>query len=122
MRQACDNYELGIEQKDRTLCVESDLLFHKLLVEASGSKRLVKILESFHIQSTSIVERGDKYWDRASAYLSKDHTILDLVSESKGEVADRKIRQRICKRKEIALSTKNRGRTNYGRQIWSKIS
>lgn len=100
MRQACENYKLGIEQKDAGLCVENDLLFHRLLVKASGSKRLVDILESFHAQSISIAKKGISYWTYAPTYLNEHRRILDLVSKKEARLAEKEIKKHIRKGKE----------------------
>ena len=100
MRKACEDYKLGIEHKDVDLCVESDLLFHRLLVKASGSKRLIEMLESFHIQSMSIAKRGASYWTHAPTYLDEHRSVLDLISQRKGKSAEKKIREHIRKGKE----------------------
>jgi len=100
MRQACEDYKLGIEHKDVDLCIESDLLFHRLLVKASGSKRLIEMLESFHIQSISIAKRGASYWTHAPIYLDEHRSVLDLISQRKGRLAEKKIREHIRKGKE----------------------
>ena len=103
MRKACENYKLGIGQKDVGLCVENDLLFHRLLVKASGSKRLIEMLESFHIQSISIAKRGASYWTYAPTYLDEHCSVLDLISQRKGRLAEKKIREHIRKGKERTL-------------------
>jgi len=103
MRQACEDYKLGIEQKNVNLCVESDLLFHKLLVKASDSKRLAGMLEGFHIQSISIAKRGASYWTYAPTYLDEHCSVLDLISQRKGRLAEKKIREHIRKGKERTL-------------------
>ena len=103
MRKACDNYKLGIDQKDVNLCIESDLLFHRLLVKASGSKRLIDMLKSFHIQSISITKREGNYWTYAPAYLDEHRYVLDLISQKKGRLAEKKIREHIRKGKERTL-------------------
>ncbi len=100
LRQACEDYRLGIEQKNVDLCVESDLLFHRLLVRTSDSKRLIEMLESFHIQSISIAKRGASYWNHAPTYLDEHRSILDLISQRKGRLAEKKIREHIQKGKE----------------------
>ena len=100
MRQACEEYKLGIEQKEVDLCVESDLLFHRLLVKASGSKRLIEMLEGFHIQSISIAKRGASYRTHAPTYLDEHRSVLDLISQRKGRLAEKKIREHIRKGKE----------------------
>jgi len=103
MRNVCEKYKLGIEQKDVNLCVQSDLAFHRILVEASGSKRLMNILESFHIQSISIKKRGVRYWFYAPVYLDEHRGILDVISQGKGQLAEKKIREHIRKGKERVL-------------------
>lgn len=103
MRQACEDYKLGIKQKDVDLCVESDLLFHRLLVKASGSKRLIEMLEGFHIQSISIAKRGANYWTHAPTYLDEHRGVLDLISQRKGRLAEKKVREHLRKGKEIIL-------------------
>ncbi|MCZ2845765.1 MAG: GntR family transcriptional regulator [Candidatus Bathyarchaeota archaeon] len=103
MRQTCEDYKLGIEQKNVNLCVESDLLFHKLLVKASDSKRLAGMLEGFHIQSISIAKRGASYWTYAPTYLDEHCSVLDLISQRKGRLAEKKIREHIRKGKERTL-------------------
>lgn len=103
MRQACEDYKLGIKQKNVNLCVESDLLFHKLLVKASDSKKLAETLEGFHIQSISIAKRGASYWTYAPTYLDEHCSVLDLISQRKGKSAEKKIREHIRKGKEGIL-------------------
>jgi len=103
MRQACEDYKLGIKQKDVDLCVERDLLFHRLLVKASGSKRLIEMLEGFHIQSISIAKRGANYWTHAPTYLDEHRNVLDLISQRKGRLAEKKVREHLRKGKEIIL-------------------
>jgi len=103
MSQACEDYKLGIEQKNVNLCVESDLLFHRLLVKTSGSRRLIEMLEGFHIQSISIAKREDSYWTYAPTYLDEHHSVLDLISQRKGRLAEKKIREHIRKGKERTL-------------------
>jgi DNA-binding GntR family transcriptional regulator len=103
MHQACDNYESGINQKNVDLCVESDLQFHRLLVKASGSKRLAGMLESFHIQSISIAKRGTSYWILAPTYLDEHRSVIYLISQRKGKLAEKKIREHIRKGKERTL-------------------
>ena len=100
MRQACEDYKLGIKQKDVHLCVESDLLFHRLLVKASGSKRLIEMLEGFHIQSISIAKRGASYWTHAPTYLDEHRNVLDLISQRKGKLAEKKFGNTFGKEKK----------------------
>ncbi len=97
MGEACENYKLGIEHKDVDLCIESDLLFHRTLVKISGSKRLIEMLEGFHIQSISIAKRGPGYWIRVPTYLDEHYSILDLISQRKGRLAEKKVREHIRK-------------------------
>ena len=103
MRQACENYKLGIEQKDTDLCIESDLLFHRLLIKTSGSKRLIDMLESFHAQSISIAKREVSYWIYAPTYLDEHRSVINLISQGKGRSAEKKIREHIWKGKERTL-------------------
>lgn len=103
MRQACEDYNLGIKQKNIDLCLNSDLLFHRLLVRASGSERLKRMLDSFHVQSISIAKRGVNYWTYAPTYLDGHISVLNLISQRKGRLAEKKIREHIREGKEIVL-------------------
>lgn len=100
MRQACLEYELGIKRREVGSCIDSDLRFHKVLAQASASRRLNEILASFSLQTISIAKKGINYWTYAPAYLSEHCTILELISQGKATLAEEKTREHIRKGKE----------------------
>lgn len=95
MRKTCQNYKEGIQKKDIELCINKDLEFHQLLAKGSGNKRLIQILERFHIQTISIFKKGDNYWANASTYLQDHLVIVDSISRGQGEIAEKMVREHI---------------------------
>jgi len=110
MKEACQDYEKGIQKKDVNLCINSDLVFHQLIAKSTGNKKLIEILERFHIQIISIMQKGPNYWINAPTYLQEHLAIVDSISRGKEDLAEEVMRKHIREGKKKILKYRIRGR------------
>ncbi len=103
MSDACESYKLGIDREDIDLCLSNDVRFHRSLVKAGNSKRLIEMLKSYHIQGISIAKKGKNYWKYAPMYLEDHFNVIKFITEGKGILAEKKIRDHIEKGKKRVL-------------------
>jgi DNA-binding GntR family transcriptional regulator len=77
LKKCCAELKIGMEEKDSMKCLESDIKFHKKIVEASGNDRLMNIMSTHLLTNLFMVtDRGEVYLKLSEKALA-DH--LDLI-------------------------------------------
>lgn len=104
MTNACRQYEKAISEEDKKLCLEIDLKFHRLLLQAGANSRLKEIMKLFHLQLFGITEPGPDYFNNAKDYLSDHLLIVAAISKHDENLAEKVTRNHIQHGKELILS------------------
>ncbi len=104
MTNTCRQYENAISKGDKKLCLEVDLKFHKLLLDAGANNRLKEIMKVFHLQLFGITEPGPDYLNNAKDYLGDHLSIIAAISKHHENLAEKVTRKHIQHGKELILS------------------
>jgi len=103
--RVCNKFEDAIKNKDISSCIMNDYQFHKYLVEFSKNKKLLAIMETFHIQLVSILRTGPYYLDYVSSYLKEHFSIIEAINNKDTALAEKLIRSHIKNGKIPILKT-----------------
>ncbi len=104
MRATLTEYSEAMGRKDIPACIRSDFRFHQQMVEAGGSRRLMDMIGSFHLQLSSIIETGPDYLRQAAEYLKEHLGILEAVERHDVEQAEVLVRRHIRTGKTLLLA------------------
>lgn len=104
MANTCRQYENAISKGDKKLCLEVDLKFHEILLEAGANSRLKEIMKVFHLQLFGITQLGPDYLNNAKDYLNDHLSIIAAISKHDENLAEKVTRKHIQHGKELILS------------------
>jgi DNA-binding GntR family transcriptional regulator len=104
MRATLGEHGAAIAAADLPACVRADFRFHQQVVAAGGSRRLVELLEAFHLQLSSIEETGPDYLREAPGYLEEHRAVLDAIERREPALAEQLIRAHISRGRVILMA------------------
>jgi DNA-binding GntR family transcriptional regulator len=111
LSEAMERLERAAQEKDWRALMESDMLFHFLLVRSFGSERMAEFFRGLQSEIRPAFAAWDREWEDPSAWVAQQREILDLLRSGRKSEAVALTRVHLADGKAMAKSAVSQGTT-----------